>query len=199
MRHDISLTCVRYRLRPVTLEDAAFIVELRNDPLLNRFLHEISPRVEDQAHWIERYFERPGDYYFIVEDCNRGIPQGAVGLYDVAADLSGAEWGRWILKRGSMAAVESAWMIYEAAFARLSLASLSCRTVVDNGKVLSFHDNFGARRMAVLEGHFLLRGERRSAIEHCITADEWPELRARHYLTLSRVGRRGQGTRDATT
>ena len=83
MEHSISLTCVRYRLRPVTLEDAAFIVELRSDPLLNRYLHEISPRVEDQVAWLERYFLRPDDYYFIVEDADSGKPQGTIGIYDV--------------------------------------------------------------------------------------------------------------------
>lgn len=190
MRHDVNMTCERYRLRPVTLEDAPFIVKLRTDPLLSQFLHEISPRIEDQVAWLEAYFERAGDYYFVVEDCGSGVAQGTVGLYDVAASLSGAEWGRWILKRGSMAAVESAWMIYEAAFARLGLASLSCRTIVDNAKVLSFHDNFGARRIAVLEGYFLVRGERRSAVEHRITAEEWPALRGRHYSTVSRLARR---------
>jgi RimJ/RimL family protein N-acetyltransferase len=190
MRHDARLTCVRYRVRPVTLEDAAFIVELRSDPQLNRFLHEISPRVEDQVAWIRRYLERPNDYYFIVEEASSGESQGTIGLYDVAEDASGAEWGRWILKRGSMAAVESAWLIYELAFAKLGLASVSCRTLVDNGQVVSFHENFGARRVGLLEQYFLVRGERKSAIEHRITSTEWRELRAKHYATLSRLGRR---------
>jgi RimJ/RimL family protein N-acetyltransferase len=182
--------CVRYRLRPVALEDAPFIVELRTDPSRNGFLHEVSPRVEDQVAWLEAYFARPGDYYFIVEDSATGAPQGTVGVYDVAADLSGAEWGRWILKPGSMAALESAWMIYETAFAKLGLASVSSRTLVDNGKVLSFHDNFGARRIAVLEGHFLVRGIRKSAVEHQITAEEWPAIRARHYAMAERFAHR---------
>ena len=82
MRHSISLTCVRYRLRPVTLDDAPFIVALRTDPLLNRFVHEISPRVEDQIVWLERYFFRPDDYYFIVEDADSGEPHGAIGIYE---------------------------------------------------------------------------------------------------------------------
>lgn len=184
------MTCLRYRLRPVTLEDAPFIVKLRSDPSRGGFLHEISPRIEDQIAWLEAYYARSGDYYFIVEDSSRGVAQGTIGLYDLAADRSAAEWGRWILKRGSMAAVESAWMIYEAAFGTLGLASLSCRTIVDNAKVLSFHDNFGARRMAVLDGHFLVRGERRSAVEHRITAAEWPALRARHYATVAKLARR---------
>jgi RimJ/RimL family protein N-acetyltransferase len=190
MQHSINLTCVRYRLRPVALDDAHFIVALRMDPLLNRYLHEISPRVEDQISWLERYFLRPGDYYFIVEDADSGEPQGAIGIYEVANDASGAEWGRWILKRGSMAALESAWLIYEVGFSTLLLTSLSCRTLLDNSGIVSFHDSFGASRVAVLERHFIVRGDTRPAVEHRINAAEWPVLRARHYSTVSRLARR---------
>jgi len=187
MHHSISLTCVRYRLRPVTLGDAPFIVALRTDPRLNRFLHEISPRVEDQVVWLERYFLRPDDYYFMVEDANSGEPQGAIGIHEVAKDA--AQWGRWILKQDSMAALESAWLIHEVGFSTLRLASLSSRTLVDNPRVISFHDNFGASRIAILKDHFLVRGERKSAIEHRILTSEWPALRARHYSTVSRLAR----------
>ena len=83
MEHSIRVTCARYRLRPVTLGDAAFIVELRSDPQLNRYLHEISPRVEDQVAWLERYFARPDDYYFIVEDADSGERHGAIGIYEI--------------------------------------------------------------------------------------------------------------------
>ena len=190
VRHSISLTCLRYRLRPVTIEDASFIVALRMDPILNRFVHEISPLVEDQIGWLERYFLRPDDYYFIVEDADSGQPQGTIGIYDVAESTSTAEWGRWILKRGSMAALESAWLIYEAGFSKLHLASLFCRTLVDNPRVASFHESFGASRFAVLEDHFFVRGACKSAIEHRIKAAEWPALRARHYSTLSRLAHR---------
>jgi RimJ/RimL family protein N-acetyltransferase len=190
MQHSINLKCVRYRLRPVALDDAPFIVALRMDPLLNRYLHEISPRVEDQISWLERYFLRPGDYYFIVEDADSGEPQGAIGIYEVAKDASGAEWGRWILKRGSMAALESGCLIYEVGFSTLQLTSLSCRTLGDNSGIVSFHDSFGASRVAVLERHFIVRGDTRPAIEHRINAAEWPVLRARHYSTVSRLARR---------
>ena len=190
MRHSISLTCVRYRLRPVTVEDAPFIVELRTDPLLNRYLHEISPRVEDQVAWIERYFERPEDYYFIIEDADSGEPHGAIGIYDIEENAAGALWGRWILKHGSMAALESVWLICETAFSKLGLASVSSRTLVENPRVVSFHDSFGATRFAQLEGHFLVRGERKSAIEHQIKSTDWPALRARHYTTTCRLARR---------
>ena len=190
MQHSISLTCIRYRLRPVTLEDAPFIVALRTDPFLNRFIHEISPHIEDQVAWIQRYFLRHGDYYFIVENADSAEPQGTIGLYNVASESSCGEWGRWILKRGSMAALESAWLIYEAGFSKLRLASLCSRTLAENRGVISFHDSFGASRVAVLERHFIIRGEAESAIEHRISAAEWPTLRARHYSTVSRLASR---------
>lgn len=194
MRHDIRLTCVRYRLRPVTLGDAAFIVALRTDPLLGRYLHETSSRVEDQVAWLERYFERPDDYYFIVEDAKSGEPHGAIGINEIAKHNAGAQWGRWVLKRASMAAVESVWLICEVGFSKLQLASISSRTLVENPRVISFHDSFGATRVGVLEGHFMVRGEAKSAMEHRITAAEWPVLRARHYSTISRLMRRAQPT-----
>jgi RimJ/RimL family protein N-acetyltransferase len=190
VEHSISLTCVRYRLRPVTLEDAAFIVKLRSDPLLNRYLHEISPRVEDQVGWLQRYFVRPADYYFIVEDTDSGERHGTIGIYDVEENSAGAQWGRWILKHGSMAALESAWLICEAGFSKLRLASLSSRTLVENPRVVSFHDSFGACRVGTLEDHFLVGGERKSAIEHRIEATDWPALRSQHYSTVSRLARR---------
>lgn len=190
MRHSLSLTCMRYCLRPIAMEDAPFIVKLRTDPALTRYLHEISPRVEDQIVWLERYFVRPNDYYFIIEDANSGEPHGAIGIYDVEENDAGAQWGRWILKHNSMAALESAWLIWEMGFSMLGLATLCCRTLVDNLRVVSFHDSFGATRVTVLEGHFLVRGERKPAIEHRIEAADWPVLRARHYSTVSRLAQR---------
>jgi RimJ/RimL family protein N-acetyltransferase len=190
VEHSISVTCVRYRLRPVTLDDAAFIAELRSDPVLNRHLHEISPRVEDQVAWLERYFARLDEYYFIVEDVDSAERHGTIGIYDVEREAASAEWGRWILRHGSMAALESAWLVYEAGFSKLGLEVLSSRTLVENPRVVSFHDSFGASRSDILKDHFIVRGEHKSAIEHRIEAADWPALRSRHYSTVSRLARR---------
>lgn len=190
MRHNTSLTCERYRLRPVTVEDAPFIVALRTDSVLNRFVHEISPRIEDQVAWMERYFNRADDYYFIVEDARSSEPQGTIGLYNLDLEENWGEWGRWILKRGSIAALESAWLIHEFAFSRLSLAELCSRTLADNHPVVSFHESFGALRSAVLREHFTVRGKREAAIEHRVTASDWPNLRERHYSSIARLASR---------
>jgi RimJ/RimL family protein N-acetyltransferase len=194
MRHDINLACINYRLRPVTLADAAFIVELRSDPVRTRFLHEISPRVEDQVSWLERYFERPGDYYFIIEDVDLAQPAGTIGIYDMSEDASHATWGRWITKPNPLAAMESVWLICEIAFSRLGLASVSSLTIVDNVPVISLHDRFGATRSALREGLYIVRGECKSAVEHTIRAGDWPTLRDKHYSTLLKIGRRTRQT-----
>jgi RimJ/RimL family protein N-acetyltransferase len=189
MRHSISLECVRYRLRPVTLDDAPFIVELRKDPILSRYVHEISTRVEDQISWLEKYFERPDDYYFIVEDADSREPHGTIGIYNFDSRRS-ASWGRWILNHGSMAALESVWLICEVGFSRLTLQHLKSQTLTENLPVISFHETFGATRGATLSDYFRIRGEHRTAVEHCIRTSDWTSLRERHYGTISRLAHR---------
>src|ERR1039457_4516855 len=47
--------------------------------------------------------------------------------------------GRWILRRGSLAAAESALLVYTIAFEDLALDRVYCRTVSANRAVVSFH------------------------------------------------------------
>ena len=110
-----------FRLRPITDNEAAFVVELRSNPELNRFLHAISNRIEDQLAWLARYYEREGDYYFVIERRMNGMPEGVIALYNIDLATSSGEWGRWILRPGSLAAVESAYLIYRIAFELLEL------------------------------------------------------------------------------
>ncbi len=176
MRHDVSVEGVRLRLRPVRRSDAAFIVALRSDPALSRYLHPVSPRVEDQETWLDAYFERDGDYYFVVEGRASGDPEGTIGIYDVAGGT--AEWGRWVLARGSLAAPESVLLLYRAAFESLGLDSVCCRTVADNARVVSFHTSAGLETVRRIPAAFELRGSPVDAIEQRLTRAAWPATRA---------------------
>jgi RimJ/RimL family protein N-acetyltransferase len=177
MRHELSLAGAAFGLRPVRDEDAAFIVGLRSDPELGRYLHPTSPNVADQLAWLARYYERPGDYYFVIERLATGAPEGLIGVYDIEAGQ--AEWGRWLLKPGSLAAVESAALVYRCAFELLQLDAVYCRTVAANERVVSFHDSCGIAERRLLPGHFELHGERVDAVEHRLTRDAWPPVDAR--------------------
>src|SRR5665213_1010453 len=97
MDHSIIQNGFGLRLRPVRIEDADFILKLRCNPKLNRFIGDTSPDIEMQKKWMWDYFKRPGDYYFCMELEKTGNPVGAIAIYNVLADLSKAEWGRWII------------------------------------------------------------------------------------------------------
>jgi RimJ/RimL family protein N-acetyltransferase len=173
--HDLVLEGIAYRLRPVRSEDGAFILSLRTNPALSRFLHPVSGRLEDQQAWFDAYAVREGDWYWIVEDVN-GAPEGAIALYGLDAGRSRAECGRWILRPGSQAAVESMWLLFRAAFSHLGLAEVYCRTLAENTQVVSFHDSCGLTRHGLLPGEFEIGGRRMDAVEHRLSRDAWPEV-----------------------
>lgn len=193
MRHDISLSGPAFRLRPITDEDAPLVLELRSDPVLNRYLHTTSPSLDDQLAWLKRYYTRPGDYYFVVERRATGAAEGLVSIYDIDSNAACGEWGRWILKPTSLAAVESAWLIYRCAFEQLKLERVFCRTMADNIKVVSFHDSCGITARRLLAGHFDLGDRRVDAVEHQTDRASWehiaPQLEKLAQMTARRLQR----------
>jgi RimJ/RimL family protein N-acetyltransferase len=190
VRHDLTLEGSTLRLRPVTDADAEFIVALRGDPNLSRFLHATSTRVQDQLDWLRLYYERPDDYYFVIERRGSDRPEGLVALYDIDTERGSGEWGRWILKAGSLAAAESAWLIYRCAFERLELREVYCRTVAENRSVVSFHDSCGLPGRTLLPAHFALGGRRLDAIEHRMDREAWNEVRPRLEKVVQLAARR---------
>jgi RimJ/RimL family protein N-acetyltransferase len=177
MRHELRLSGAAFGLRPVRDDDAGFIVGLRSDPELSRYLNPTSSSVDDQLAWLARYYERPGDCYFVIERLATGAREGLVGIYDIAHGEG--EWGRWLLCPGSLAAVESAALIYRCAFDLLGLEAVYCRTLAANERVVSFHDSCGIAERRLLPGHVALRGEHLDAVEHRLTRAAWPEVDAR--------------------
>ena len=94
MKHAIQIAGPGFRLRPVELSDASFIVKVRlGEEKRNRFVHPISPDPKLQESWLREYFDRAGDYYFVIENRSTGQPEGLVGLYDVGKENHG--WGEW--------------------------------------------------------------------------------------------------------
>jgi RimJ/RimL family protein N-acetyltransferase len=173
VRHELALGGATFGLRPVTLADAAFIVELRTDSRLARFIGGTSPRVEDQERWLEAYFARTGDYYFVVHAVATGRAEGTIAIYDVDQSTRCAEWGRWVLRPGSLAAPESALLLYRVAFDTLGLEMVYCRTVAANEQVVSFHTSCGLTTHARLADYVTLGGVTYDAIEQRMTRAAW--------------------------
>lgn len=165
----------KFRLRPAELRDAEFIVELRADPERSRYVHRIAPDVAAQKRWMEEYFERWGDYYFIVERRGSAVKEGTVAIYNVDAEKRAAEWGRWIVRAGSGAAVESASLLYRVAFETLALDSVYCRTIAENTTAIEIHRRFGVEQVATLADYFELDGRSLEAVEARLSAARWRE------------------------
>ncbi|WP_411287935.1 GNAT family N-acetyltransferase [Phenylobacterium sp.] len=176
MRHNLSLDGHRFGLRPVVLEDAAAILALRLDPHLGRFLHATSAKLSDQEDWLRAYFERAGDYYFAIFDRRPDEVAGFVGIYDVDPVSGAAEWGRWLVVQGSLAAVESAQLIHRAAFDLLNLQALYSRTVAQNVRAVSFHRSMGAQLDGRLPGHVVLEGNARDSVQYRVDRHLWASL-----------------------
>jgi RimJ/RimL family protein N-acetyltransferase len=170
MRHGFSIEGYSCRLRPVTVEDAAFIVEARlEDAERNKFIHQISPDVSLQQRWIEKYYTIPDDYYFVVEHKLTGLPEGLISLYNI--DHNKAEWGRWVMKKTSLAATESFYLICCVAFEQLNLDEIYSLTIEDNKTVVAFHDKMRAERRRVIPRCFTINDTSYTAIEHIVTRD----------------------------
>lgn len=167
MKHNIRISGYSYRLRPVELADAQFIVDTRlEDEKKSQYVHKISPDVNLQINWLNNYFEREGDYYFIVENLFTKEKEGLISIYDVNGDI--AEWGRWVFKRGSLGALESVNLIYKVAFEKLGLNELYTRTVEDNTTVVNFHKSINAKYRTLLKDEFELEGKKYNAVEQYV-------------------------------
>jgi RimJ/RimL family protein N-acetyltransferase len=167
-----------FRLRPIELSDADFVVALRSEPRAEGLLHPISGLVADQVAWHQGYLLRPDDWYWIVERRLDGAPEGTVGIWGVDRAAGRAEWGRWILRSGSPAAPESALLLYSLAFDLIGLSEVYCRTVATNAAVLSFHDRTGLERVGNISGAFELGATRADAVQHRLLRERWPTTRA---------------------
>jgi len=88
------------RLREVTRADADQLYRWRMDDSARPMFRNaaVVPYAEHLA-FVERYFD-PGnrDRWFVIEAGGRDV--GAIALYDIAADGTEAEWGRFVIAPG---------------------------------------------------------------------------------------------------
>jgi RimJ/RimL family protein N-acetyltransferase len=173
MRHHYTIRRGSYLLRPAALEDAAFIVELRTHPERSRFIHSTSPDIEKQANWLREYFEKRHDYYFVIEDVKSSQLEGTIGIYNIDDETRTGEWGRWIVKPHSKAAVPSACMLFDLAFGELGLASLCSYVAAEHTDVLKLLSALGMQQRSSLPQHLLLEGTKRDAVKLEISRSDW--------------------------
>jgi RimJ/RimL family protein N-acetyltransferase len=176
------------------MDDAAFIVWLRNLEHTRGRIGDSAADTASQQAWLEKYFKRDGDYYFIIETAGR-IPVGAYGIYDVAN--GSAESGRWIIRPEVPAAVPSALLAFDLAFGPLRLREVRVKTVSTNHAVLSLNRKFGFREVGVDRGGQLIGGQPVDLVRFLMTTAEWAKPRER-MLPLAQLAGTQVGDWDRT-
>ncbi len=150
MRLPLKFTYEKYGLflRLVEEEDAEFIIKLRTNPQLGRYIHTTSPDVNNQIEWIREYKKRElvGDeYYFIF--FKDGQPVGLNRLYHIEKDRFTS--GSWVFDPGATfeSAIASALITRTIAFdflgKSLEFGVEGCH--VDNKKVIRFNLMIGLK------------------------------------------------------
>jgi RimJ/RimL family protein N-acetyltransferase len=183
MQHTIQAEGFGVRLRPVRMDDAPFIVWLRNLDHAKGRVGDSAIDPASQKAWLKAYFDRPGDYYFIIET-TAGSAVGAYGIYDVKG--SSAESGRWVIRPDVPAAVPSAVLAFDIAFDRLGLIEVRVTTVATNRSVLSLNRKFGFRQTGITKSGQRIGGQAVDLVHFLLDGKDWPKVRA-GVLPLAKV------------
>jgi len=176
MRHSLHAEGFGVRLRPVQMNDAAFIVWLRHQDYVKGRVGDSAPDAAGQQKWLETYFQRAGDCYFMVETTG-GIPLGTNGLYEISG--KNAEWGRYIVRPEIPAALPSAILIFDLAFEKLELHELLARCVSTNLTVHSLVKKCGFRQTETKFASQDIGGRPVDMVHFVLKAGDWPGCRRR--------------------
>jgi RimJ/RimL family protein N-acetyltransferase len=174
MNHSVTTEGFGVRLRPVRMEDAAFIVWLRNLEHVVGRVGDSATTTDSQEGWLKNYFTREGDYYFIIDTAG-GLAVGAYGIYDVRG--TSAESGRWIIRPEVPAAIPSAMLAFETAFDKLRMTELRVSTVSTNQLVLSLNKKFGFKQTGITPASQIINGKPADLVHFLLIASDWPKVR----------------------
>jgi RimJ/RimL family protein N-acetyltransferase len=144
LRLDENIVGRSIRFRIGEPADAEFVLSLRLDPELSRYLKPVDPSVEKQREWIKAKQSEQDDYHMIIES-HEGERYGVIALYDVKGDTF--DWGRWVISREAPkhVAFESMLLIYQFGFLTLGLGKTMFEVRKRNNAVIAYHQHFGAK------------------------------------------------------
>jgi RimJ/RimL family protein N-acetyltransferase len=162
------------RLREVEAADAAALLELFGDPLVNRHLY--SPpstltKFEGFIEWAQRQREAAKGVYFVVVPNGLQQPIGLFQLRALDKEFQVAEWGFALSSSfwGTGLFEEAATLVAEFAFA-IGVKRIEARAVTENSRANRALEKIGAKGEALL----------RKAFKHnepqflwAVVADEW--------------------------
>ena len=143
---DFSFSRYGMSVRMVEEKDAEFIVRLRTDKKLSRYLHETNPDVEKQRDWIREYKKRENDgleYYFLYYSEKEKL--GVSRIYNILNDRE-ATGGSWICPPTNTMEQSIGTLLFgrDVFFEVLNFNLEHFQVSKGNNQVLNFHKRMGA-------------------------------------------------------
>jgi hypothetical protein len=145
--NEFDLPQNKYNLffRLVEVRDAAFILSLRSDAKLSRYISDTSSELNDQINWIQAYKEREKlnqEFYVLCLSGDRKIKLGLNRVYNIK-DAS-FEIGSWLFKRDASnnAAILGDLFCRSLMFDSLDFEKCVFEVRKDNKSVIRYHKMF---------------------------------------------------------
>lgn len=151
-------------LRTAEPDDAEYILSLRLNDNLNKFIKKIDPSVENQKKWIISKQDEINDYHMIICDNNTNQQLGVIALYDINCIKGTFDWGRWVIAEDapSYSSIESVILLYDFAFFTLNLKASLFEVRKGNQKVIKFHKRFGSEVISEDENFYYFRFDKKT-------------------------------------
>lgn len=127
-------------MRSVQCSDAPFILKLRLDENIRKFISPTENNVEKQIQWIQEQREREGDYYFLYTDLN-GERLGVISVYHIQNGVG--ESGRQMSLGGSVHNMEAEYLMMCFVFEVLKLKKIFFTIYTFNKSVISKNKRLG--------------------------------------------------------
>jgi len=164
---DFEILKYGLKCRLVRESDAEFIVSLRTDPLMCRFINATSNDVEKQREWIRQYKQREAqsqEYYFIYEYDNE--PIGVNRIYDMEGDH--CTEGSWVCVplEDSSYTVATSIIMRDIIFDVLDFEYDVFNVSLGNKKVKKYHLISGATILDEDETQFYFRLDKQSYLDN---------------------------------
>ena len=136
----------------VNESDAGFILSLRTNNRLNKYLHQTDENLDKQIEWIKEYKkrEREGREYYFVYSKN-GVRVGVNRIYNVYAYYGTI--GSWICKPDNDPEISLATYIlmFDLLFEYLKLDIAIFEVQIGNNQVIKLHKMLGVQEVGETE------------------------------------------------
>ncbi len=127
-------------LRSVEESDAEFILSVRNDPRISKYLPPLIVTVEQQRQWIARQRDDNNSYYFLMET-PKGEAIGSISVYDIESDT--AETGRFCSLGDPVSNIETCILLNDFCFDIIGIQTIHIWVYEGNKSVISLNQSFG--------------------------------------------------------